>query len=125
MRCIRLQGLFLSVVAVGLVLALAAAAIVPARAEEAVRALTVSHLEAGTLAEGEAALAEIVASDATNADAQLGLGVIRFMRAIEHLSQGLYTHGLKPPQSFMAPSSGCPFPRTPPPKQSPTRTSAG
>jgi hypothetical protein len=98
------------------VLALASAAVVPARADEAVRMLTVSHLEAGTLAEGEAALAEIVASDATNADAQLGLGVIRFMRAIEHLSQGLYTYGLKPPQSFMAPIVRLPVPENPNPQ---------
>jgi hypothetical protein len=97
-------------------LALASTAVVPARADEEARALTVSHLEAGTLADGEAALAEIVASDATNADAQLGLGVIRFMRAIEHLSQGLYRYGLKPPQSFMAPIVRLPVPENPNPQ---------
>lgn len=82
----------------------------------AAQALTVEHLEAGTLAEGEAALAAMLADDPANADAQLGLGVIRFMQAIEHLSQGLYTYGLKSPEAFMAPVVRLPVPENPHPQ---------
>jgi len=78
--------------------------------------LTVAHLESGTLAEGEAALSALLADDTANADAQLGLGVIRFMQAIEHLSQGLYRYGLKPPESFMAPVVRLPVPENPNPQ---------
>jgi hypothetical protein len=81
----------------------ALAAALPAGADTAAQALTVSHLEAGTLAEGEVALATMVAEDPTNDDARLGLAVIRFLQAIEQLSQGLYEFGLRPPESFMAP----------------------
>jgi hypothetical protein len=93
-----------------------AAAMLPVQADETARELTVSHLEAGTLAEGAADLEALVTADATDADARLGLGVIRFMQAIEHLSQGLYRYGLKPPQSFMAPVVRLPVPENPNPQ---------
>ena len=80
------------------------------------QAVTVAHLEAGTLAAGEEALAALLADDPPNADAQLGLGVIQFMQAIEHLSQGLYRYGLKPPEAFMAPVVRLPVPQNPHPQ---------
>jgi hypothetical protein len=95
---------------------LTAAAPLPAGADAAAQALAVSHLEAGTLAEGEAALAAIVAEDATNDDARLGLAVIRFLQAVEQLSQGLYKYGLKSPESFMAPVVRLPVPANPNPE---------
>jgi hypothetical protein len=82
----------------------------------AAQALTVSHLEAGTLNEGETALAALVADDPTNVDAQLGLGVVRFFQAIEHLSQGLYRYGLQSPQSMMVPVLRLPVPVNPNPQ---------
>lgn len=87
----------------------------PDSATEA-QALTVAYLEAGTLAAGEAALSALLADDPANVDARLGLGVIRFVQAIEHLSQGLYTYGLKPPESFMAPVVRLPVPQNPNPQ---------
>ena len=75
-----------------------------------------SHLEAGTLAEGEAALAAMVDADAANDEARLGLGVIQFIQAIEHLSQGLYRYGLKSPESFMVPVLRLPVPENPNPQ---------
>jgi hypothetical protein len=90
--------------------------VLPSSTDAAAQALTVSHLEAGTLAEGEAVLAALVAEDPTNADAQFGLGVIRFFQAIEHLSQGLYRYGLQAPQSLMVPVLRMPVPENPNPQ---------
>ncbi len=84
-------------------------------ADEA-QTITVAHLEAGTLAEGEAALEALLAEDDTNDQARLGLGVIRFLQAIEGLSQGLYKYGLKSPESFMVPVVRLPVPLNPDPE---------
>ena len=100
----------------GLVLATVSAAIQPAYADEATQEATVSHLYAGTLAAGEADLAALVAADATNDDARVGLGVIQFVQTIEHLSQGLYRYGLKPPETFLAPVVRLPVPPNPDPQ---------
>lgn len=78
--------------------------------------LTVAHLEAGTLAEGEAALEALLAEDDANDRARFGLGVIRFLQAIEGLSQGLYGYGLKSPESFMVPVVRLPVPPNPDPE---------
>jgi hypothetical protein len=104
------------VVAVGFVLSLAPAGLSPAHAEEASLVLAAAHLEAGTLAEGETALAAVADSAPEDVEARLGLGVIRFMRAIENLSQGLYVYGLKPPESFMVPALRLPVPPNPSPE---------
>jgi hypothetical protein len=93
-----------------------AASAFPAAADEAAGKLAVTHLEAGTLADGEAALAAIVAKDTGNADATIGLGTIRFVRAMETLSQGLYKYGLKAPQSFLVPVIRLPVPENPNPQ---------
>lgn len=87
----------------------------PGAASEA-QVLTTSYLEAGRLDAGEAALAELVAREPANADAQFGLGVIRFFQAVERLSRGLYRYGLQPPQSFMAPVLRMPVPENPHPQ---------
>jgi hypothetical protein len=78
--------------------------------------ITVAHLAAGTLAEGESALETLLVEDDTNEQARLGLGVIRFLRAIERLSQGLYGYGLKSPESFMVPVVRLPVPPNPNPE---------
>jgi hypothetical protein len=62
----------------------------PAIADEAARTTTVEALESGALAAGAESLSEMIAADADNADAQFGLGLVRFVQAVEHLSQGLY-----------------------------------
>lgn len=85
-------------------------------AESEAQVLTSRYLAAGHLDAGEAALAELVAREPANADAQFGLGVIRFFQAVEHLSQGLYSYGLQPPQSFMAPVLRMPVPENPNPQ---------
>lgn len=116
MNRIPRKVLLVLVVTVGIVFSLAPATDPSARAQADPLALAVSHLEAGTLADGEAALAGFAESDPDNADARLGLGVIRFMRAIKNLSQGLYTYGLKPPASFMVPALRLPVPPNPDPE---------
>ena len=92
------------------------AATLPAAADEAARTLAAGHLEAGTLAEGDAALTAILAADAANDDARYGLGVIRFVDAVENLSQGLYRYGLRAPDSVMLPIVRLPVPNNPDPE---------
>ena len=96
--------------------ALAAALALPAVADEAARGLAVTHLEAGTLSAGDVALAAMIARDPANDDARLGLGVIRFMTAIERLSKGLYRYGLQSPRSFLMPVLRLPVPPNPNPE---------
>lgn len=97
-------------------IALSTLAALPAAADEAARALAAEHLAAGTLAEGDAALAAILAADATNDDARFGLGVIRFVDAIENLSEGLYRYGLKAPDAVVLPVVRLPVPPNPDPE---------
>ena len=42
--------------------------------------------------------------------------MIRFVSAVEHLSQGLYRYGLRPPQSVMMPIVRLPVPENPNPE---------
>jgi hypothetical protein len=91
------------------------AASLPAAADEAANRLAVAHLEAGTLAAGDAELAAMLAADPANDDARMGLGAIRFVRAIETLSQGLYRYGLRPPRTMMLPIVRLPVPPNPNP----------
>lgn len=100
-----------------LVLAAAlAGASLPALADEAANKIAVDHLYAGTLAAGDTELAAILAADPKNDDARIGLGTIRFVRAIENLSQGLYRYGLKTPRSFLIPILRLPVPENPNPE---------
>ncbi|MCP4386115.1 MAG: hypothetical protein GY798_32700 [Hyphomicrobiales bacterium] len=99
---------------------LVAAAVVcvaPAYADEAANQAAVFHLEAGTLSAGDAELAAILGADPANDDARMGLGTIRFIKAIETLSQGLYRYGLQSPQrSMMVPVLRLPVPVNPDPE---------
>jgi hypothetical protein len=93
-----------------------AGASLPALADEAANKIAVEHLYAGTLAGGDTELAAILAADPKNDDARIGLGTIRFVRAIENLSQGLYRYGLKTPRSFLIPILRLPVPENPNPE---------
>jgi hypothetical protein len=77
---------------------------------------TVSALESGALAAGAETLSAMIAADPANADARFGLGMIRFVQAVEHLSQGLYRYGLQPPHSFLMPIVRLPVPENPDPE---------
>ena len=88
----------------------------PAVADEAANVAAIAHLEAGTLAAGDAELAAILDADPTNDDARMGLGAIRFVRAIETLSQGLYRYGLQSPRTMMLPVVRLPVPVNPDPE---------
>lgn len=69
------------------------------------------HAEAGTLAEGEAALAALP----QDRQAIAALGAIKFVRAVETLAQGLYRHGLKHPRHNNIPLLRLPLPENPQP----------
>lgn len=77
---------------------------------------TVKALESGALAAGADSLSAMIASDPANADARFGLGMIRFVQAVEHLSQGLYRYGLQAPHSFLMPIVRLPVPENPNPE---------
>jgi hypothetical protein len=102
----------LALLAAGLLLA----APLPAAADEAAAQLAASHLYAGTLAVGDSQLTAILDKDPGNDEARIGLGTIRFIRAVEHLSQGLYRYGLQPPKSFLIPVVRLPVPENPNPQ---------
>jgi hypothetical protein len=55
------------------------------------------HAQAGTLAEGEKALAALVAAKPADAEARAALGFAKFARTIERLGQSLHRYGLRPP----------------------------
>ncbi len=72
-------------------------------------------LESGRLEEGASTLAAAIAADAGDQEARFGLGMIRFVQALEHLSQGLYHYGLEPPGSMLLPVVRVPVPVNPNP----------
>jgi len=82
---------FLAVITLALSLAAA-----PATAATPVE-LTQKHLYTGTIAEGEKALAAVVAKSPDDAEAIAGLALIRLAKATEHFSQSLYRFGFRPP----------------------------
>lgn len=75
------------------VLAAVLALMAPAEAQEATADLLRSHLYAGELAEGRAAMEARAAEDA---EAAFGLGVFAVFEAIEETAQALYRHGFNP-----------------------------
>jgi hypothetical protein len=89
---------------------------VPAAADEAASQLTVETLASGKLADGVTGLSAMLAADGANDDARLGLGMVQFLQAVEHLSQGLYRYGLQPPRSFLMPIVRLPVPVNPDPE---------
>lgn len=107
-RCVAV-----GVAALGLLLGLS---FVPASADEAARAETIKALDSGKLEDGAVALTAMFTADGLNDDARFGLGIIRFVQAIEHLSQGLYRYGLQPPRSFVMPIVRLPVPENPNPE---------
>ncbi len=103
-----------SATALGLAGVLATA--MPAAADQLAVDTAIVHLEDGTLAAGDAALAAMVESDPGNDDARFGLGAIRFLTAIEHLSQSFYRYGLRSPRSLLVPIMRLPVPVNPTPE---------
>ena len=98
---------------IGVIVLAAAVAVglaLPTAADEAARTETVEALEGGALAAGAESLSAMIATDGENADARFGLGLIRFVQAVEHLSQGLYRYGLQPPRTFLMPIVRLPVP---------------
>lgn len=98
--------------------ALLGASALPSRATEKSVEITQRHLYAGTLADGEKELADIVARSPDDAEAVAGLGVVRLARSVERLSQSLYRHGLRPTRVFPmdAPMFRMPLPENPSPE---------
>lgn len=72
--------------------------------------LLVAHLEAGTLASGEAELATLAAARPADPEAQFALGAAQFLRAVEDLGQAFHRHGLEAPAGFGAPLFRMPVP---------------
>ncbi|RYE67135.1 MAG: hypothetical protein EOP17_09540, partial [Rhizobiaceae bacterium] len=65
----------------------------PARADGAVTELFQKYLANGRLGEADEQMLSTAAAAPNNADAQLGLGLLRSARAFEKLSQSLYRYG--------------------------------
>ena len=89
--------------------------VAPVLADEAAALLAAGHLEAGSLSAGDAELRALLQRDPNNGEARLGLGMIRMVQALEHLSQGLYRYGLQAPEDGMLPVVGLPLPKNPSP----------
>lgn len=87
-----------------------------AQADPAAVAKTIETLQSGHLSEGAAALGGMIAAGPANDDARFGLGMVRFVQAIEHLAQGLYRYGLQPPRSVVMPILRLPVPENPNPE---------
>lgn len=94
-----------------------AALSLPASADEAAQATARKHLEAGSFAAGDAELSAIIAANPSNNDARMGLGAVRFLAAVEHLTQGLYKYGLSSPRSMIVPILRLPAPPNPNPQR--------
>jgi hypothetical protein len=86
------------------------------RASEQSAELTRKHLYRGTLVAGQTELAAQVAADPGDREAQFGLGMLRFARAVEHLGQSLYRYGLTPPTRMSVPILRFPVPINPQPE---------
>jgi hypothetical protein len=108
---IRRLFLFAAIPTVTAILACA-----PAHADDAARQATADNFAAGTLKAGDAALAAMAQKDPANQDARLGLGMIRFVAAVEHLSQGFYRYGLESPKDALVPFFRLPVPENPNPQ---------
>lgn len=91
---------------IALVAALAVAAV--GRAEPA--PLVEKYLHSGELAVGERAVQRALDAAPTDDQLRFGLGVLRFVRAVERFGQSMYEHGVK------SESTSVPFLRIPVPK---------
>lgn len=63
--------------------------------------LAQKHLYAGTIAEGEKTLADVLAEKPDDAEAIAGLGMIRLAKAVEHFSRSLHRFGFRVPEDLM------------------------
>lgn len=88
--------------------ALAVLAVTSARASDP--PLVEKYLHSGELAKGEQVLERALDADPKDDQARFGLGVLRFVRAVERLGQSLYEYGVK------SDSTSVPFLRLPIPK---------
>lgn len=79
-------------------------------------AIVQRHLYAGTAKSADAELGAALAEKPADGDLTFGLGVVRFVRAAEHLSRSLYRYGLRPPV-VGRPVMRMPVPRNPEPDQ--------
>lgn len=73
-----------------------------------------THLYAGSIAQGERALA---ARSKTDREAQAALGMLRFVAAFERFGQGLYRYGLRAPRTNFMPLLAFPVPHNPNPEK--------
>ncbi|WP_406694009.1 hypothetical protein V5E97_23490 [Singulisphaera sp. Ch08] len=81
------------------------------------RPVAEKYLISGDLAGGETALDAILKARPADAQARFGLGTVQFVRAVEHLIQAFYQHGLQPDLSGnMIPFARLPVPANPNPK---------
>ena len=80
------------------------------------RHVTEKYLISGDLAGGRKALGAILKAHPDDAQARFGLGAIQFVRAVEHLVQGFFKHGLQPDISGMIPFARLPVPANPKPE---------
>lgn len=87
---------------------LAVLAVATARAADP--PLVEKYLHSGELAKGEQVLERALDADPKDDQARFGLGVLRFVRAVERLGQSLYEYGVK------SDSTSTPFLRLPVPK---------
>jgi hypothetical protein len=87
---------------------LAVLAVASARAADP--PLVEKYLHSGELAKGEQVLERALDADPKDDQARFGLGVLRFVRAVERLGQSLYEYGVK------SDSTSTPFLRLPVPK---------
>ncbi len=78
-------------------------------ADSAAVPLVEPYLTGGGLAKGDAALAARIKAAPNDQQARFGLGVLQFVRAVEHLGQSLYNYGLQDSGA----SFGIPFLRLP------------
>jgi hypothetical protein len=83
-----------------------------AKAQDAA-ALTRQHFEAGTLGQGEQALAARLTTNAGDDEARFGLGMIRFGRALEKFAQHQFRYGLQPAGESVVPFLRVPVPPNP------------
>jgi hypothetical protein len=75
------------------------------------------HLQAGTLATGEAALAAELKLTPKDPQAQFGLGTLQFVQAVERFSQSLYRHGLLQQHRTLLTGIDFPIPVNPQPQK--------
>lgn len=78
--------------------------------------LAEKYLHEGKLAEGEKALLASLQRSPTNDVERFGLGVLQFVRAVEHLGQSLHRYGLRSERARNIPFLRLPVPHNPKPE---------